>query len=194
MSKLSHSSLPVLILVGLISAALFSLTFVVNYNISFSNGHWVWTAVLRYVFTIAILVVILLALKGNAYIKSLFSVFYHHWGFWVIAGSLSCGLFYTGLAFSAEYLRGWVVAATFQLTIVFSPFILLMMGYRFNPWLLPFSLLVLSGAMMVNWQNDTGLGEAGIAGLLPVLVSALAYPIGNQLVNSAKTAASLLSP
>jgi drug/metabolite transporter (DMT)-like permease len=188
MSKLSASSLPMLILVGLVSAALFSLTFVINYNMSFSSGSWVWTAVLRYFFTIGILIVLLRVLNGRDYLRELFSLFFRHFWFWCIAGSFSCGLFYTGLAFSAEYLRGWVVAATFQLTIVFSPFVLMLLGYRFNLWLLPFSFLVLTGALMVNWQGDVNInnGNFHLLVLLPILVSALAYPLGNQLANSAK--------
>ncbi|OZG73029.1 hypothetical protein BTA51_13835 [Hahella sp. CCB-MM4] len=184
----SLTSLPVLIGIGLVSAALFSLTFVINYEISFGGGSWVWTAVLRYMFTILILLVLLRLTKGRGYLPELFRLFRQNLAFWIIAGSFSCGLFYTGIAFSSEHLRGWAVAATFQLTIIFSPIVLMFMGYRFPLRVLPFSFLVLIGATLVNWAGDVDETNTDlfIMGVLPIIVSAVAYPFGNQLVNSAK--------
>ncbi|WP_020405832.1 multidrug resistance efflux transporter family protein [Hahella ganghwensis] len=182
------TSLPVLIGIGLVSAALFSLTFVINYNISFGDGSWVWTAVLRYMFTIFILLVFIFLSKGRQYFKELLGLFRQHMVFWMIAGTFSCGFFYAGIAFSSEYLRGWVVAATFQLTIIFSPFVLMFMGYKFPLRMLPFSFLVLIGATLVNWTNDIGATNLDfvLLGVLPIVISAIAYPFGNQLANSAK--------
>lgn len=182
------SSLPVLIGIGLVSSALFSLTFVINYNISFGDGHWVWTAVLRYIFTILILLTLILLTQGLDYLRSLLGLFRRHWLFWIIAGTFSCGFFYAGISFSSEYLRGWSVAATFQLTIIFSPFIMMLMGYKFPLRVLPFSFLALIGATLVNWADDIGDINLDylLFGVLPLIVSAIAYPIGNQLANSAK--------
>ncbi|MFT6914841.1 MAG: drug/metabolite transporter (DMT)-like permease [Motiliproteus sp.] len=187
-NKLSLTSIPVLIGIGLFSAALFSLTFVVNYNISLGDGSWVWTAVLRYMFTILILLALTCLIQGKRYLWELLRLFRKHMIFWVFAGTFSCGLFYTGIAFSSEYLRGWVVATTFQLTIVFSPFVLMFMGYKFPLRVLPFSFLVLIGATLVNWTGDASATSLDflLLGLLPIVVSASAYPFGNQLANSAK--------
>ncbi|MCE2595209.1 multidrug resistance efflux transporter family protein [Motilimonas cestriensis] len=177
-----------LVVIGLLSAALFSLTFVINYSIALGSGSWVWTAVLRYLFTIIILFMVILVTKSWQYLFHLLTLLREHLGFWVIMGTFSCGFFYAGISFSSEYLRGWAVAATFQLTIIFSPFILLFMGYRFPIWILPFSVIVLGGAVLINWPVEfSGFTmEMLTFGVFPIIVSAIAYPFGNQLVNAAK--------
>jgi drug/metabolite transporter (DMT)-like permease len=187
-NKPSLTSLPILVSIGLVSAALFSLTFVINYNISLESGSWVWTAVLRYMFTITIVLALLYFTKGYQYLIELFKLFKINIVFWIIAGSFACGFFYGGIAFASEHLRGWVVAATFQLTIIFSPFVLMLMGYKFPLRILPFSIIVLAGAFLINYSGDIGDLDLDffLYGVLPIVIAALAYPFGNQLTNSAK--------
>ena len=47
-----------LILLGILSGAFFSTTFVFNDLMSVSGGHWLWSAFLRYFFVIVFLVLI----------------------------------------------------------------------------------------------------------------------------------------
>lgn len=177
-----------LILLSLLSAALFSSTFVLNYAMALGEGHWVWTAVLRYMFTIVLLMFGLSLFKGWRYVLGLLELFMENPFFWVFAGSFACGIFYAGIAFSSELLRGWVVAATWQLTIIASPLILLAFGYKFPARGLYFALVVLFGVALVNVEHFFGkeaqLGS--IWGFAPIIASAFAYPLGNQFLNSAR--------
>ena len=51
-----------LILLGLLSGAFFSSTFVLNELMSAAGGHWFWSASLRYVFMLLLLMTVIVEL------------------------------------------------------------------------------------------------------------------------------------
>ncbi len=152
------------------------------------GGHWVWTAVLRYLFTIFIVATWLVVSKDFRYLVQVGRVFLRYPIFWIVVGSFACGLFYTGIAFSSTYLRGWVVAATWQITVLASPIVMFLFGYRFPKRGFVFSLVVLVGVACINWEFgiENASSNIAMAGIFALVISAFAYPIGNQLLNSAK--------
>lgn len=176
-----------LILIGLLSGLFFSSTFVLNRAMSLDGGHWVWSASLRYGYMIALLVTGLTIFSGRARVGRLLRLFITYWKFWVLAGSIGFGGFYALICFSADYSPGWVIATTWQLTIIASLLVLLFFGRRFprKTWL--FSSLVLLGVLVVNLSSLETLNvKELIFGALPVLLAAFCYPLGNQLVWEAK--------
>lgn len=177
-----------LVLISLISAAFFSSTFVLNYSMALGSGHWVWTAILRYIFTIILVTALITTFKGWHFLFALGELFFKHIAFWIIAGTLACGLFYSGIAFSSEILRGWMVAATWQFTIIASPLVLYLFGYKFPVRALFIAVAVFAGIILINAQNFLESNESfsHFWAYLPILISTFAYPLGNQLLNSAK--------
>ncbi|MGP5203058.1 multidrug resistance efflux transporter family protein [Psychrobacter aquimaris] len=182
-----------LILLGLLAGAFFSSTFVLNEVMSAAGGHWFWSASLRYAFMWLILTAIIIMQHGFGRIKELMTVFWQHWGFWCITGSIGFGIFYTGICYAADHVAGWVVAATFMFTVVASLLVLLAFGQRFDKKFIAYALLVFVGVVLVNISE--GLHAASLLdadalpmkdmllyGALPALVAAFSYPIGNQLV------------
>ncbi len=182
-----------LILLGLLAGAFFSSTFVLNEVMSAAGGHWFWSASLRYAFMWLILTAIIIMQHGFGRIKELMTVFWQHWGFWCITGSIGFGVFYTGICYAADHVAGWVVAATFMFTVVASLLVLLAFGQRFDKKFIAYALLVFIGVVLVNISE--GLHAASLLnadavpmkdmllyGALPALVAAFSYPIGNQLV------------
>ncbi|HCT73751.1 MULTISPECIES: multidrug resistance efflux transporter family protein [Psychrobacter] len=182
-----------LILLGLLAGAFFSSTFVLNEVMSAAGGHWFWSASLRYAFMWLILTAIIIMQHGFGRIKELMTVFWQHWGFWCITGSIGFGVFYTGICYAADHVAGWVVAATFMFTVVASLLVLLAFGQRFDKKFIAYALLVFVGVVLVNISE--GLHAASLLdadavpmkdmllyGALPALVAAFSYPIGNQLV------------
>lgn len=178
-----------LVALGAVSAALFSATFVLNYAMRLDGGHWVWSASLRFLYMIAMLSAWVALRHGPATLIDVFRLFARHAGFLTIAGMIGFGLFYGGICFAADHARGWVVAATWQLFVVASPIILYTLGFRFPVRGAVFSVMVLIGVTVINLD---GLGGGDIAvndlllGVLPVLLAAFAYPLGNQMLNAAK--------
>ncbi|WP_413190260.1 multidrug resistance efflux transporter family protein [Psychrobacter sp. AT9] len=182
-----------LILLGLLAGAFFSSTFILNELMSDAGGHWFWSASLRYVFMWLIITAVIVMQHGFGRIKALTAIFFQHWGFWCLTGSIGFGLFYTGICYAADHVAGWVVAATFMFTVVTSLLVLLAFGQRFDKKFIVYAVIVFIGVVLVNVSE--GLHAAAIVdadavpmsdmllyGALPALIAAFSYPIGNQLV------------
>jgi Putative multidrug resistance efflux transporter len=183
-----RASLPKLVFIGVMASVFFSATFVLNYTMHLAGGHWLWSAIGRYAYMILILLAWVLVRDGTGGAKEIVRVFNAHFMFWIIAGSIGFGAFYAGICYAASYSRGWVVAATWQSTVLLSPFVLLAFGFKFPSRGLLISALIFAGVLIVN-HKSIGAGFASdeiLYGILPVLIAALAYPVGNQLLNAAK--------
>ena len=61
----------------------------------------------------------------------IFRLFLRNWKFWIITGSIGFGGFYSLICFSADHAPGWVVAATWQLTIIATLVVLICFGRSF---------------------------------------------------------------
>jgi drug/metabolite transporter (DMT)-like permease len=175
-----------IILAGTLAALFFSSTFVLNRAMSLEGGHWVWSASLRYFWMLALLGGGLFVFRRALLAESL-RLYARHWAFWTLAGGVGFGLFYALITFSASYTPGWVVAATWQTTILATPLVLLGFGRRVPLKALALTALIFAGVVLVNIEQatQTGLREV-LLGALPVLVAAFAYPLGNQLVWEAR--------
>ncbi len=180
-----------LILLGLLSGAFFSSTFVLNELMSAAGGHWFWSASLRYVFMLLLLTAMIAIQHGIGRIGELWTIFRQHIGFWCITGSIGFGLFYTGICYAGDHASGWVVAATFMFTVVTSLLVLLAFGQRFDKKFILYALIVFVGVVLVNISeglhaptdtNAIPLTQMLLYGALPALIAAFSYPIGNQLV------------
>jgi drug/metabolite transporter (DMT)-like permease len=176
-----------LILLGILSGAFFSTTFILNEVMSVAGGHWVWSASLRYLFMILFLSAILFVQGGTSQLKSVLLLFLSHWIFWMVSGSIGFGAFYALICFSADFSPGWIIAATWQFTVVASLFVFLLFGRSFPKRVWIFSLVIFAGVCLVNFSH---VGEFELQTLLlgglPVLIAAFCYPLGNQLVWEAK--------
>lgn len=180
-----------LILLGLLSGAFFSSTFVLNELMSAAGGHWFWSASLRYVFMLLLLTAMIAIQNGVSRIGELWAIFRQHMGFWCITGSIGFGVFYTGICYAGDHASGWVVAATFMFTVVTSLLVLLAFGQRFDKKFIVYALIVFIGVVLVNVSeglhapsdaNAIPLTQMLLYGALPALIAAFSYPIGNQLV------------
>ena len=115
---------------GILAALFFSSTFVLNRAMSLAGGHWAWTASLRFGYMLLFLILILWGTRGWGALAQVWQVFRAHWFFWIVAGSIGFGVFYALITFSAAYAAGWVVATTWQITILATPVVLLFFGRK----------------------------------------------------------------
>lgn len=176
-----------IILIGVIASLFFSSTFVLNRAMSLEGGHWVWSASLRYFWMLAFFG-IWLGVTGKARLGlDALKLFRKHFLFWIIAGSVGFGVFYALITFSSVFTPGWVVAATWQLTILATPFVLLGFGRRVPLRAIVLTLVIFIGVVLINIEQATTANLSDtLWGALPVLVAAFAYPFGNQLVWEAR--------
>jgi len=133
------------------------------------------------------LVILLLISQGKKAISQIKEVFVQHWLFWIIAGSIGFGVFYSFITFSATYAAGWVIATTWQTTILATPIVLILFGRKVPTKGIILTLLIFAGILLVNIEqaSATNLRTVFISAI-PVLIAAFAYPIGNQLVWEAR--------
>lgn len=176
-----------LMLLGLAAGMFFSATFILNRVMSLEGGHWYWTAALRYSYMIAFLGVGLHIFKGGDYSRRVITEFRRNWPFWFISGSIGFGGFYALICFAADHSPGWVVATTWQMTIIASLFVLRLFGKSFSKKIWLYSAVVFGGVVLVNLSEAPETSAiALLLGASPVLLAAFLYPLGNQLVWEAK--------
>jgi drug/metabolite transporter (DMT)-like permease len=168
--------------IGLLAALLFSTTFVVNRNMQLGGGAWEWTASLRYLMVLPLLAAIVAARSGIAPVLAALRARPAAWIGWSTVGF---GLFYAPMAYAVAAGPSWLLAGTWQLTIL-AGIVLAPVLYRDHRAVIPRravagALVVLSGVALMQAEHVRAVGaDALLVGVLPVLVAACAYPAGNR--------------
>lgn len=173
--------LPALLL-GLAAAAFFSVSFVLNRQMAQADGHWTWSAALRFLMMIPVLLLVI-ELRGHR--QRLMEMWKSSPLGWVVWGLLSCGLFYAPLVAACAVAPAWLVAATWPVSIVIG-ILLAPLMYRDHRRSIPrsalfFSILITAGVLLLQ-AGEFGAGNRRdlLIGLVLVLVSAIAHPVGNR--------------
>ena len=167
---------------GLLAAALFSTAFVLNRSMEQAGGAWEWTASLRYLMTVPLLAAIV-ALRGG--VAAALAALRARPGAWLLWSTVGFGLFYAPIAFAASAGPSWLVAGTWQVTIV-AGILLGPLLYDDHRAVIPravlgAALVVLAGVALMQAERIDAVGWDVLAvGALPVLVAAFAYPAGNR--------------
>lgn len=168
--------------IALASALFFTSTYVLNRAAALEGGHWAWTASLRYLITLPLLLVVM-PLQGGA--GPVWRAIRRHPGPWLLWSAIGFGLFYVCLSYAAASGPSWLVAGTFQLTVIAgmlcAPFL-----YRDARARIPLPALLIGAVIVVGvllMQVGVGggrLDRAAWIALVCVAVSAFAYPLGNR--------------
>ncbi len=184
-----------LITLGTLAGLFFSSTFVLNRLMSLQGGHWLWSAALRYFFMVIFLGMWFVAPGSGRHLGQVWRLYLRHLWLWTLAGTIGFGCFYALITYSATYAPAWVVAATWQSTILATPLVLLCFGHRIAKRALLFSLLIFVGVLLINLSRaEVAALKEIVLGSLPVLLAAVCYPLGNQLVWEAENRGGRLLP
>ncbi|BAQ09641.1 eama-like transporter family [Bacillus sp. OxB-1] len=177
--------------IGILSSLFFAVTFVLNRSMELSGGSWLWSASLRYFFMVPFLVAIVAYRKGLGDVKREMSAKPAPFFLWSFVAFV---LFYAPLTFSAAYSPGWLLAGTWQLTIVAGVLLAPLFSIRVQtsqgernirqriPLLsLGISSIIFIGIIIIQIPNAQSV-EAQVLwlGTLPLLIAAFAYPLGNR--------------
>ncbi|GAB3338425.1 multidrug resistance efflux transporter family protein [Marilutibacter aestuarii] len=168
--------------VALASALFFTCTYVLNRAAAVDGGHWAWTASLRYLATLPLLWPLMRWQGGAAPVLRAIRTHPVPWLGWSAVGFV---LFYIGLSYAAASGPSWLVAGTFQLTVIAgmlcSPFLYRDARARIPPRALAAGLLVVAGVLLMQFGHGGGaLDREGWIALACVAVAAFAYPLGNR--------------
>ncbi|WCK55527.1 multidrug resistance efflux transporter family protein [Aneurinibacillus sp. Ricciae_BoGa-3] len=179
------------IVYGILASFFFAVTFVLNRAMELSGGSWIWSASLRYFFMVPFLLLIV-GVRGN--LRPLLCHMREKLWVWIGWSFVGFGLFYAPLCFAAAYGPGWLVAGTWQITIV-SGSLLVPLFYKMKETPegiqrvrqkiplkgLLMSLIILIGVGIMQAGSAAGLSmRAAELGILPVIIASFAYPLGNR--------------
>ncbi|MBE4909559.1 multidrug resistance efflux transporter family protein [Bacillus luteolus] len=180
------------ILIGIFSSVFFAVTFVLNRSMELSGGSWLWSSSLRYFFMVPFLVLIVY-LRGN--FGALLKEMQKSPSTWLVWSIVGFGLFYGPITFAASSGPGWLVAGTWQFTIIAG---LLLVPFFYSkiqsnhgiikirqklPWKgLLFSSIIFIGIVIIQLDQASGgfTVQMLYIGILPVVIAAFAYPLGNR--------------
>lgn len=172
------------LLLGIAAALFFAVTFVVNRLMALEGGNWIWSSSLRFYWMLPFLVLIVWFRGG---LTKLFMAIKEDLLYWLIWSTVGFGLFYAPLTYSANYSPPWLLASTWQFTIVagvmVAPFIGSDQPAHQKSDLKPalFSGLILLGIIIMQMGHAQSLTfNQLIKGVFPVLIAAFAYPLGNR--------------
>lgn len=101
--------------IGILSSMFFAVTFILNRSMELAGGSWLWSSSLRYFFMLPFLLVIVYYRKGFGPIKTEMKKQPLPFFIWSVVGFV---FFYAPLTYAAAFSPGWLVAGTWQLTIL----------------------------------------------------------------------------
>ncbi|MET0961111.1 MAG: multidrug resistance efflux transporter family protein [Psychrobacillus psychrotolerans] len=179
------------ILIGICAAFFFAFTFVLNASMELSGGSWIWSASLRYIFMVPFLLCIVIMRKN---LRPLLKEMKEQPGKWMLWSFVGFWLFYAPLCFAAAYSPGWLIAGTWQITIIsgalLAPLFFETIYTRNGPFQvrgkinirgLIMSMVILLGIGLMQMEHANQLSlENLLWGVVPILIASFAYPLGNR--------------
>ena len=170
--------------IALLSALFFTLTYVLNRASASDGGYWAWTASLRYLLTLPMLLPLMPWQGGVAPVWRALRA--HPWA-WLRCSAIGFFLFYMLLAYAAGSGPSWLVAGSFQFTVIAgmlcAPLIYRDARRRIPRAALAVGVLIFAGVLLLQFGHaHGGLDRAGWTALVCVLGSAVLYPLGNRLL------------
>lgn len=177
--------------IGIVASLFFAVTFVLHRSMDVSGGSWLWSSSLHFIWMLLFMYLIV-TYRGNQAL--LFKEMKKHLPQWFIWSTIGFGLFYAPLTYAASFGPGWLVAGTWQITIVTG----ITIGHFMRPnkrTTLPegverppfpvgglfISLFILRGVGFIQLQQVGSLPvETLLLSLLPIVLAAFAYPLGNR--------------
>jgi len=148
------------------------------------GGHWQWAVILRYLFTLPLLAAVLPFQGGlGALPRELRS----HPAVWLVWSGVGFVLFGVPLTWAASSGPSWLVAGSFQMTVLagplMAPFIYRDARARWHGGALAIGTLIVAGVMLLQYGHAHGkLDATAWVAVGAVVVAAFAYPLGNRKI------------
>lgn len=163
---------------GILASVFFSFTFVLNKSMNISGGNWMWSASLRYIFMLPIL--LLIVLKNNR-LNVIFNSIKRNPKYWILWSTVGFGLFYAPLTFASNYGESWLVAGCWQITIVAGILLTPIFKSKLPLKNLFLSLFILFGVFLIQYEHAKNINTTqALLSIIPILIAAFSYPLGNR--------------
>ena len=167
---------------SLASTLFFTATYVFNRAAAVDGGHWAWTASLRYLFVLPLLLLLMPWQGGTAPVLRAMRAAPGAWLAWSGIGFVA---FYILLSVAAASGPAWLVAGSFQTTVVAgmlcAPLLYRDARARIPRAAFAVAVVVLAGVLLMQVGHARGALDAHAwFALACVVASAFAYPLGNR--------------
>ncbi|MCQ2013319.1 DMT family transporter [Clostridium butyricum] len=178
-------------MLGICASFFFAFTFILNQQMHLSGGSWYWSSSLRYIFMLPMLLIIMISKKQ---LKEVIIDIRKKPLSWLLWSTIGFGFFYAPLSFASSYGASWLVAGTWQLTIVagglMSPLFfkiiktekgIVKIRNKIPKKSLLISLLILVGIALMYIEEATDISLLNtMLVIIPVIIAAFSYPLGNR--------------
>lgn len=178
-------------ILGIFASFFFAFTFILNQQMNISGGSWLWSSSLRYIFMLPILFIIMII--NNQLFEVLKDIINKPIQ-WIIWSTVGFGLFYAPLSFASIYGASWLVAGTWQITIVagilMSPLFFQTIKTKSGNYkvknkipkkCLLMSTIILLGIFLMQYVAAEDIFNLKtFLMIIPVILAAFAYPLGNR--------------
>lgn len=170
--------------IALLSALFFTFTYVLNRAVVSGGGHWQWAVILRYMLTLPLLAVVLPFQGGLGNLPRELRSHALMWLGWSTVGFV---LFGVPLTWAASSGPSWLVAGSFQMTVLagplMAPFIYRDERARWHMGALAIGALIVVGVMLLQLGHAHGALDASAwLAVGAVVFAAFAYPLGNRKI------------
>ena len=169
---------------ALCAALFFTLTYVLNRSLVAGGGHWQWAVILRYLITLPLLALVL-PMQGG--LGQLPRELRRHPRAWLLWSSVGFFLFGVPLTWAASSGPSWLIAGSFQVTVLagplLAPFIYRDERRRLAWRSVSIGVLIVGGVFALQWGHAHGRLQLGDwLAMGAVVLSAFAYPLGNRML------------
>ena len=178
-------------MLGICASFFFAFTFILNQQMHLSGGSWYWSSSLRYIFMLPMLLIIMISKRQ---LKEVIIDIRKKPLSWLLWSTIGFGFFYAPLSFASSYGASWLVAGTWQLTIVagglMSPLFfkiiktekgIVKIRNKIPKKSLLITLLILVGIALMYIEEATDISLLNtMLVIIPVIIAAFSYPLGNR--------------
>lgn len=171
---------PQALLLGIAGSFFFAFNFILIRSMNLGGGYFLWSACLRYFFTLPIM--FLLLVKGKKYIQVHESVRKSP-AKWFVWSTVGFGLFYAPLSAASVYGESWFTSAVWQFTIVAGVLLTPLFGKKIPIKNLLWSFVIVAGIMVMQVSKIRAGMEANWPMLILTMgIAAFSYPLGNRMM------------
>lgn len=166
------------LLLGIVGSFFFAFTFLLNRSMNLAGGSWLFNGSLRFFFAYPIMALIVYKKHGFRNIHKAIKQNLRAWFLW---SSVGFGLFYAPLCYAGNYGESWLIAASWQITIVMGILLAPIFKEKIPIKNLFAAFIILAGVFLLQIDNLISLNISLILQtLLPILIGSISYPLGNR--------------
>lgn len=168
------------IVLGILGSFFFAFNFILIRSMNLGGGYFLWTATLRYLFTLPLMAAAILLSRGDGF-GPVFRSIRRKPRQWLIWSTVGFGLFYVPLSAASIYGESWFTAAIWQFTIVAGVLLTPLSGKKIPVRNLLFSAVIVAGILLMQYSKIR-MGVQADWGMLLLMmgIATFSYPLGNR--------------